>query len=76
MLVAVVLCFPVELAGDEEDGVDDKAILGLAASISVMVTAATAQILRTIGIMAPPVSSAVSRNGTLNDDLAPDCASV
>jgi hypothetical protein len=41
-----------------------------------MVTAATAQILRTIGIMAPPVSSAVSRNGTLNDDLAPDCASV
>jgi hypothetical protein len=76
VLVAVALCFPVELAGDEEDGLDDKAILGLAARINVMATVAIAPSLRTVGIMAPPVSSAVLRNGTLNDDLAPDCASV
>jgi hypothetical protein len=39
-------------------------------------TAATTPSLRIIGIIAPTVSSAVSRNGTLNDDLTPDCASV
>jgi hypothetical protein len=61
VFVAVVVCFPVELAGDEEDGVDDEATLGLAASISIMATAATAPSLRTIGIMAPPVSPAGSR---------------
>ena len=54
----------------------DSPRLGLAASISVMATAATAPILRTIGIMAPPMVAAVSRNVTLNDDLTPDCASV
>lgn len=61
VFVAVVVCFPVELAGGEEDGVDDGATLGLAATISVMGTVATAPSLHTIGIIAPPVSSAVSR---------------
>ena len=41
------------------------------ATISVMATAATAPSLRTERIMAPTVSSVVSRNGALNDDLTP-----
>jgi hypothetical protein len=76
VFVAVVGCFPVELTGDEEDGVDDEAILGLAASINVIATAATAPNLPTMRIMTPTMVAAVSRNVTLNDDLTPDCASV
>jgi hypothetical protein len=56
--------------------VTDEATLGLAARIDVMATAATAPILRTIGIMAPPMVAAVSRNGALNDDLTLVGASV
>jgi hypothetical protein len=52
------------------------ALLVQPAIINVRATAATAPILRTERIMAPPVSSVVSRNGTLNDDLTQDCASV
>ena len=46
------------------------------ATIIVMATAATTANLRTLGIMAPPMVAGGSRNGTLNDDLTPDCASV
>jgi hypothetical protein len=60
VFVAVVVCFPVELAGDEEDGVDDEATVGLAARINVRTTAATAPNLRTIGIMAPTVIAEVA----------------
>jgi hypothetical protein len=68
VFVAVVVCFPVELAGGEEDGVDDEATLGLAATISVMATAATAPSLRTMRIMTPTVSPAGSRRTPGRDD--------
>ena len=48
----------VELPAGDVDGAEDEATLGLAASISVMATAATITSLRTVGIIAPPVSSA------------------
>jgi hypothetical protein len=68
VFVALVACFPVRLAGGEEDGVDDEAILGLAASINVMATAAMAPSLRTARIMAPTVSSVGSRTTPGRDD--------
>ena len=57
-------------------GVDDEATLGLAASINVIATAATAPNLRTIGIMAPPVGVGGSRDNRSNDDLTLVGASV
>jgi hypothetical protein len=49
-------------------GAPDSPRLGLAASINVMATAATAPILRTIGIMTPTVIAAVSRTTPGGDD--------
>ena len=46
------------------------------ASINVRATAATVPSLRTMRIMTPAVSTVVSRNGTLNDDLTLVGASV
>jgi hypothetical protein len=46
----------------------DEATLGLAARINVRATAATAPILRTIRIIAPPVSPAGSRTTPGRDD--------
>jgi len=68
VFVAVLACVLVELPAGDVDGVEDEATLGLAASISVMATAATITSLRTVGIIAPPVSSAGSRTTPGADD--------